>query len=103
MDKKKINKLFLVLCNNLIMQEEKKSFFFFFQSLFLNFHFLTKLSLNFFFILIDFLSIFFFLKKFKNLSLQQGKFIVDYLLNFKIFNKIIFLVKVYSIIFIFSK
>lgn len=103
MNKKKINKLLLILNKNLLFKNKEKNFFNYFLNLFSRFHFVTKFSIIFFFIIIDFLSIIFFLKKFKNLSFQQSKFIINYLSSFKIFGKVIQLFKVYSLVFFFSK
>ena len=103
MNEEKINKLLLILNDNLIIKEKKKEFFFFFKNLFARFHFLTKFCITLFLILLDFLSILFFLKKFKNLSFQQSKFIINCLSNLEVFNKVIYLIKVYSLVFIFSK
>ena len=103
MNRHKINKLFVFLENDLLVEKKKEEFYFFFNNLFLKFHFITKLSINSFLIIIDFLSIFFFFKKFKNLSIQQIKFIINLMSYSKIFNKVIYLIKVYCLIFIFSK
>ena len=56
MNEEKINKLLLILHDNLIIKEKKKEFFFFFKNLFARFHFLTKFCITLFLILLDFLS-----------------------------------------------
>jgi len=103
MREKLIKKLFLVINNNIITNEKEEDFFSFFNNLFIKFHFLTKYSISSLLILIDFLSVIFFFKKFKNLTFEQSQFVINYLSKIKIFNKVISLIKVYSLIFIFSK
>lgn len=102
-NKRKVNRLFSIFDTGLLIYKKKEEFHFFFINLYKKFHFITKLSINFFLIIIDFLSILFFFKKFKNLSIKQAKFIINLVSYSKTLNKVNYLIKVYILIFIFSK